>query len=108
MQPGHEEVAFTLVPDLEVLPAELLDDSNTSAQEMRVRLKKEIRIVCRILFMFLFPKSGKKPYLKEMFGHTLICGANPPAPSVSCFSLLKNVTLSVVSKTRMAMEYSSP
>jgi len=52
--------------------------------------------------------SGKKPYLKEMLGHTLICGANPPTPSVSCFSLLKNLTLSVVPKARMAIEYSSP
>ena len=52
--------------------------------------------------------SGKKPYLKEMFGHTLICGANPPTPSVSCFSLLKNLTLSSVPKARMPMEYSSP
>jgi hypothetical protein len=52
--------------------------------------------------------SGMRPYLKEMFGHTLFCGANPPTPSVSSFSLLKNVTLSVVPKARMAMEYSSP
>ena len=60
MQPGHEEVASALLADLELLPEELLDDSYTSAQEMRVRLKQEIRIVCRILFMFLFPKSAKK------------------------------------------------
>ena len=52
--------------------------------------------------------SGIKPHLKEMFGQTLICGANPPTPSVSCFSLLKNLTLSVVPKARMAIEYSSP
>ena len=77
MQPGHEEVAFTLVPDLEVLPAELLDDSNTSAQEMTVRQKQEIRIMCKILFIFLFPKSVKKPYLKEMLGQTLFCGTYP-------------------------------
>ncbi|SVD08680.1 uncharacterized protein METZ01_LOCUS361534, partial [marine metagenome] len=24
--------------------------------------------------------SGIKPHLKEMFGQTLICGANPPTP----------------------------
>ena len=54
LQPGHEEVASVLLTDLEVLPAELLDVSNTSAQEMRVRLKQEIRIVCKILFMFYF------------------------------------------------------
>ena len=77
MQPGHEEVAFALLPDLEVLPAELLDDSNTSAQEMTVRQKQEIRIMCKILFMFLFPKSAKKPYLKEMLGQTLFWGAYP-------------------------------
>ena len=77
MQPGHEEVASALLADLELLPEELLDDSYTSAQEMRVRLKQEIRIVCRILFMFLFPKSAKKPYLKEMLGQTLFWGAYP-------------------------------
>ena len=60
MQPGHEEVASALLADLEVLPAELLDDSYTSAQEMRVRLKQENRIMYKILFMFLFPKSAKK------------------------------------------------
>ena len=106
MQPGHEEVA--LASKEEELLAELLDESSSFAQEMTVRQKQEIRIMCKILFMFLFPKSAKKPYLKEMFGHTLICGANPPAPSVSCFSLLKNVTLSSVPKARMAIEYSSP
>ena len=52
MQPGHEEVAFTLVPDLEVLPAELLDDSNTSAQEMRERLKNADRKMKIIFFIF--------------------------------------------------------
>ena len=52
MQPGHEEVAFALVPDLEVLPAELLDDSNTSAQEMRVRLKNVDRKMKIIFFIF--------------------------------------------------------
>ena len=79
MQFGHEEVA--LVPELEVLPAELLDEPSSFAQEMRVRQKQEIRTMYKILFMCLFPKSGKKPYLKEMFGQTLICGANPLTPS---------------------------
>jgi len=60
MQPGHEEVASALLADLELLPEELLDDSYTSAQEMRVRLKQENRIMYKILFMFLFPKSAKK------------------------------------------------
>ena len=57
MQPGHEEVAFTLVPDLEVLPAELLDDSNTSAQEMRVRLKRNMEKMMSIC-LTRFPISG--------------------------------------------------
>ena len=48
MQPGHEEVAFTLVPDLEVLPAELLDDSNTSAQEMTVKLRRNTEKIMSI------------------------------------------------------------
>ena len=48
MQPGHEEVAFKLVPDLEVLPAELLDDSNTSAQEMTVKLRRNTEKIMSI------------------------------------------------------------
>ena len=52
--------------------------------------------------------SGMNPYSKEMLGQTLFSGANPPTLSVSCFSLLENITLSVVSKTRKTMEYSSP
>ena len=106
MQPGHEEIA--LASKEEELLAELLDESSSFAQEMRVRQKQEIRIMYKILFMFLFPKSAKKPYLKKMLGQTLFCGANPPTPSVNCFSLLKNLTLSVVPKARMPMEYSSP
>ena len=38
MQFGHEEVA--LVFELKVLPAELLDEPSSFAQEMTVRLKK--------------------------------------------------------------------
>ena len=52
MQFGHEEVA--LVPELEVLPAELLDESSSFAQEMRVRQKQEIRTMYKILFMCFF------------------------------------------------------
>ena len=48
MQPGHEEVAFTLVLDLEVLPAELLDDSDTSAQEMTVKLRRNTEKIMSI------------------------------------------------------------
>ena len=58
MQFGHEEVALVL--ELEVLPAELLDELSSFAQEMTVRQKQEIRIMYKILFMFLFPKSAKK------------------------------------------------
>ena len=62
MQPGHEEVAFALLPDLEVLPAELLDDSNTSAQEMRVRLKRNMENMMSIC-LTRFPISGLwEPY----------------------------------------------
>ena len=75
MQPGHEEVA--LASKEEELLAELLDESSSFAQEMTVRQKQEIRIMCKILFMFLFPKSAKKPYLKEMLGQTLFWGAYP-------------------------------
>ena len=75
MQPGHEEVA--LASKEEELLAELLDESSSFAQEMTVRQKKEIRIMCKILFNFLFPKSVKKPYLKEMLGQTLFWGAYP-------------------------------
>jgi hypothetical protein len=59
LQPGHEELTLapedlSLVTELE----ELLDVSNTSAQEMRVRLKKGISII-KILFMFFFLNSAK-------------------------------------------------
>ena len=67
MQPGHEEVV--LASKEEELLAELLDESSSFAQEMTVRQKQEIRIMCKILFMFLFPKSAKKPYLKKMLRH---------------------------------------
>ena len=49
MQFGHEEVV--LVPELEVLTAELLDESSSFAQEMRVRQKQEIRAMYKILFI---------------------------------------------------------
>ena len=75
MQPGHEEVA--LASKEEELLAELLDESSSFAQEMTVRQKQEIRIMYKILFIFLFPKSVKKPYLKEMLGQTLFWGAYP-------------------------------
>ena len=54
MQPGHEEVA--LASKEEELLAELLDESSSFAQEMKVRLKREMRIMYKILFIFLFHK----------------------------------------------------
>ena len=65
MQPGHEEVALapeellsapeelSSAPELEKL---LLDESSFFAQEMMVRLKREMRIMYKILFIFLFHK----------------------------------------------------
>ena len=75
MQPGHEEVA--LASKEEELLAELLDESSSFAQEMTVIQKQEIRIICKIFFMFLFPNSVNKLYLKEMVGQTFFWGANP-------------------------------
>ena len=55
MQPGHEEVALS--PELEELLIEgLLDESSFFAQEMTVKLKREMRIMHKILFIFLFHK----------------------------------------------------
>ena len=75
MQPGHEEVAFTLVPDLEVLPAELLDDSNTSAQEMTVKLRRNTEKIMSIC-LTRFPISGfGEPYIYHKSGKfTRMCG----------------------------------
>ena len=51
MQPGHEEVA--LASKEEELLAELLDESSSFAQEMTVRLKRNIKkmmIICLTRF----------------------------------------------------------
>ena len=72
MQPGHEEVLlapeellsapeefssapeeFSSAPELEEL---LLDESSFFAQEMTVRLKRDMRIMYKTLFIFLFHK----------------------------------------------------
>ena len=45
MQPGHEEVALASKEE------ELLDESSSFAQEMRVRQKQEIRAMYKILFI---------------------------------------------------------
>ena len=73
MQPGHEEVLLapeelssapeelssapeelSSAPELEEL---LLDESSFFAQEMTVRLKRDMRIMYKILFIFLFHQS---------------------------------------------------
>ena len=53
MQPGHEEVALapeelSSAPELE----ELLDESSFFAQEVTVRLKRDMRIMYKTLFIF--------------------------------------------------------
>ena len=54
MQPGHEEV--TLAPELEEL---LLDESSFFEQELTVRLKMDMRIMYRTLFIiFLTLANG--------------------------------------------------
>ena len=55
MQPGHEEVA--LASKEEELLAELLDESSSFAQEMRVRLKRNIKKMMNIC-LTRFPISG--------------------------------------------------
>ena len=52
MQPGHEEVA--LAPELEEL---LLDESSFFAQEMTVRLKRNMEKIMSICLTW-FPISG--------------------------------------------------
>jgi hypothetical protein len=56
MQPGHEEVALapeelSLAPELEEL---LLDESSFFEHEMMVRLKRDMRIICKILFISFY------------------------------------------------------
>ena len=59
MQFGHEEVA--LAPELEELLIEgLLDESSFFAQEMTVRLKREMRIMYKILLIFFFTSNERK------------------------------------------------
>jgi len=58
MQPGHEEVA--LAPEELLIEGLLLDESSFFAQEMTVRLKREMRIMHKILFIFLFTSNERK------------------------------------------------
>ena len=55
MQFGHEE--DVLVSEEEELPAELLDESSSFAQEMTVRLKRNIKKMMSIC-LTRFPISG--------------------------------------------------
>ena len=55
MQPGHEEVA--LASKEEELLAELLDESSSFAQEMTVRLKRNMEKIMSICLTW-FPISG--------------------------------------------------
>ena len=64
MQSGHEEVLLapeelSSAPELEEL---LLDESSLLflAHEMMVRLKREMRIMHKILFIFLFTSNERK------------------------------------------------
>ena len=50
MQPGHEEVA--LASKEEELLAELLDESSSFAQEMTVRLKRDMRMMYKICLLY--------------------------------------------------------
>ena len=56
MQSGHEELTLapeelSSAPELEEL---LLDESSFFEQEMTVRLKRDMRIMYKTLFIFLF------------------------------------------------------
>ena len=55
MQFGHEEVA--LASKEEELLAELLDESSSFAQEMTVIQKQKIRIIWKILFIYLLQQK---------------------------------------------------
>ena len=66
MQPGHEEVA--LAAKEEELLAELLDESSSFAQEMTLRLKRNIKKMMSIC-LTRFPISGLwDPYTYQNSG----------------------------------------
>ena len=52
MQPGHEEVA--LAPEELLIEGLLLDESSFFAQEMTVKLKREMRIMYKILLIIFY------------------------------------------------------
>ena len=68
MQPGHEEVA----PELEELLIEgLLDESSFFAQEMTVRLKRNIKIMYKTLFIFFLHQLMRGMKLEKSHNHIL-------------------------------------
>jgi len=62
MQPGHEEVTFAPeeLSSAPVLEGLLLDESSFFAQEMMMRLKMDMRIMDKILLIFLFNNNERK------------------------------------------------
>ena len=58
MQSGHEEVA--LAPEELLIEGLLLDESSFFAQEMTVRLKRDMRMMYKILLIFLFTSNERK------------------------------------------------
>jgi hypothetical protein len=68
MQPGHEEVALapeelSSAPELEEL---ILDESSFFAQEMMMRLKRDMRIMDKTFF--IFPSIPKVKYYGFVLG----------------------------------------
>ena len=66
MQPGHEEVA--LASKEEELLAELLDESSSFAQEMRVRLKRNIEKMMSISLTWFPIGCLGDPYIYQNLG----------------------------------------
>ena len=66
MQPGHEEVA--LASKEEELLAELLDESSSFAQEMTVRLKRNIKKIMSICLTRFHISGLWEPYTYQNSG----------------------------------------
>ena len=66
MQPGHEEVA--LASKEEELLAELLDESSSFAQEMTVRLKRNIKKMVSICLTRFHISGLWEPYTYQNSG----------------------------------------
>ena len=64
---------------------ELLEDSSFSPQEMMMRLKRDIRITCKIFFIFLLitvMKANKIECLIFIFWNQTLCVNNPELANV--------------------------